>query len=462
MAGDNNVKGLNDWNDLHVNSSLNAVKEQLLAVLDNASANDSEATPPKDADARQRSVGDESSWLVKLQRTNGGSVLANIGNTKLVLEHDPEFKGVLRYCSFSYRILKCKVPPFKMGALGEWTDTDTERLRIYLSENYGFTPKPSDVMGAIVVHSEENAFHPVKDYLKNLVWDGKERVAGWLHDYLGVEESDYSSLVGAFFLVGAVARVMRPPVKVDTVLILEGLQGLGKSTLLRNLFGDWYTDTPMILGDKDGFQQMQGMWGIELAELDSFNKAENTKAKQFFGSQVDRYRPSYGRMVQEFPRQCVFIGTTNQDKYLKDATGNRRYWPVMCTKICQDAVLRDRDQLWAEALHMFNNDMPWWPDDEYKHLFESQQEDRFDSDVWEPIIHEWLRVNRKVDYSCAEIMEHALKMDPQAMRPPEQKRVGLIMHRFGFVKKKRLIEGKRPAFYFPPSDFWDQFIHDKK
>lgn len=445
---------LTDWNDLHVNAGIDEVKSQLMAAIKQPAANDSPPPPPPTAGAAQPLMGDEQPWTARFQTTNNGNRLANISNTKLVLEYDPSFKGVLGYCSFSYRIMKRNAPPFKMGTVGEWTDTDTERLRIYLSELYGFTPKPSDVMGAILVHSEENAFHPVKDYLATLEWDGKHRVLSWLHDYLGVEDSDYAALVGAFFLVSAIARVMRPPVKVDSVLILEGLQGLGKSSMLHNLFGKWFTDTPMELGNKDSFQQMQGMWCIELAELDSFNKAENTRAKQFFGSQTDRYRPSYGRMVQEFPRQCVFVGTTNQDRYLKDSTGNRRYWPVTCTKICQAAIKQDRDQLWAEALKMYKDGMKWWPDDDYKHLFEVQQEDRFDSDVWEPIIYDWLKRNMRVDYSMGDIMAEALDMDPQAMRPPEQKRVGLIMHRLGFEKKKKRVDGKRPAFYVPPEGFW--------
>ena len=448
---------LNDWNDLHVNAGLDAVKTQLLSVVDKPSANDGNNgnnPPPQNADARQRSLGDEQ-WQRNFQRTNSGNPQASISNTKLVLENDPAFDGVLGYCDFSYRIIKRKKPPFLKGKVGEWTDTDTERLRIYLSETYGFTPRANDVLGAILVHSEEHAFHPVKDYLNSVKWDGTPRVAVWLHNYLGAEDTDYAAMVGTFFLVSAVARVMCPPVKVDSVLILEGNQGLGKSTMCNNLFGDWFTDTPMALGEKDTFQQMQGMWGIELAELDSFNKAENTKAKQFFGSKVDRYRPSYGRMVQEFPRQCVFVGTTNQDRYLKDSTGNRRYWPVMCTKICQDAIARDRDQLWAEALHLFNEGMPWWPTDEYKHLFEEQQEDRFDSDVWEGLIYDWLLKNIRGDYSLADIMTDVLGMDPHAMRPPEQKRVGQIMHRLGFTKKKKRIDGKRPAFYVPPEGFWN-------
>jgi len=448
-------KKFTDWNDLHVAAGLEVVKSQLFTLAKDISANDDSSKPDQNATARQRSAGDEQDWIYQLQKTNAGNPLANISNAKLVLENDPAFDGVLGYCDFSYRIIKRKAPPFKVGKAGEWTDSDTERLRIYLSEKYGFTPKTGDVMGAILVHAEEHSFHPVKDYLSDIKWDGKKRVETWLTDYLGVEDSDYSALVGVFFLVSAVARVLRPPVKVDSVLILEGLQGLGKSTMLHNLFGDWFTDTPMALGEKDTFQQMQGMWGIELAELDAFNKAENTKAKQFFGSQTDRYRPSYGRMVQEFPRQCVFVGTTNQDRYLKDSTGNRRYWPVMCTKICQEAIKRDRDQLWAEALHMFNSGMPWWPDDEYKHFFEVQQEDRFDSDIWEGIIYNWLKKNRREDYSSSEIMEEALGMEPQAMKPPEQRRLGLIMHRLEFVKRKKMINGKRPAHYYPPKGFWN-------
>jgi len=449
-------KNLTDFNDLHIACGLKVVKEQILSATKQPPANDSSSDAPlQPATARQRGEGGKRKWTKLFQRTNNGNVLASISNTKLVLEHAKEFEGVIRYCNFSYRIIKCRPPPFKVSTLGEWTDSDTERLRIYLSEQYGFTPKSSDVMGAILVHAEEHAFHPVRDYLKSLEWDGVPRVKYWLNHYLGVDKNDYSSLVGTFFLVSAVARVMRAPVKVDSVLILEGLQGLGKSTLLQVLFGTWFTDTPMVLGDKDGFQQMQGMWCIELAELDSFNKAENTRAKQFFGSRTDRYRPSYGRLVQEFPRQCVFVGTTNQDQYLKDSTGNRRYWPVSCSNINQKTLESDRDMLWAEALFLFNEGFPWWPDDKYKHLFESQQDDRFESDVWESVIFDWLRRTRREDYSCAEIMQDALDMDPQAMRPPEQKRVGQIMTRLGFSKKRRRVKGNRPSYYVPPEGFFD-------
>ncbi len=445
---------LSDWNDLHVSAGIDAVKQQLQTVLDENTVVEPSKSP-QNASAAQHREGYKQDWKENLQRTKTNVVMPTISNIKMVLENDENFKDAIGYCNFSYKIIKRKKMPFRKNELGEWSDSDNHRMQIYLSSRYGFTPKVHDVMGAVLVHAEEHDFHPVREYLEQLEWDGTKRVATWLHQYLGVEDTDYSRLVSIFFLVSAVARVVRPPVKVDTVLILEGLQGLGKSTMIENLFGEWFTDTPMILGEKDAFQQMQGVWVIELAELDSFNKAENTRAKQFFGSKTDRYRPSYGRVPKPFHRQCVFIGTTNQDTYLKDPTGNRRYWPVVCKKLDSERLRNQRDQLWAEAYQLFSDGMQWWVPDEHIHLFESQQEDRFESDVWEPIIIEWLRRHRQLDYTLADIMGGALEMDPQAMRPPEQKRVGQIMHRLGFVKKKKRVNGKRPAFYYPPEDFWD-------
>lgn len=389
-------------------------------------------------------------WQAEFVLTDSGEVASNIANARLVLANDEEWQGVLGYCDFSYRIVKRKKPPFENSDAGEWTDTDTDRLRIWLTEKYRFTPKSADALGAVVVAAEANRFHPVREYLSGLEWDREMRVAAWLHRYLGANHNPYHSLVGQMFLIGAVARVMRPPVKLDTVLILEGLQGLGKSTALSILAGEWFTDTPLVLGDKDGFQQMQGVWIIELAELDSFNKAESTRAKQFFGSQVDRYRPSYGRMTQTFPRQCVFAGTTNQDAYLRDATGNRRYWPVMCSKVDAEQLQRDRDQIWAEAFHLYQQGFQWWPSEKEKSLFVVEQEERFESDVWEELIERWLRGHTRERVLISELMEEALGMQAAQMKPPEQKRVGQIMAHLGWHKVRARVEGGRETGYTRP------------
>lgn len=398
-------------------------------------------------------------WKHGFVRTDKGEIKADIGNAKLVLTNDPSWEGVLGYCDFSYRVLKRRKPPFANSDVGEWTDSDTDRLRIWLAENYRFTPKTADALGAVVVCAEENRFHPVREYLRGLKWDGVSRLERWLHIYMGADHTAYSALVGKKFLIGAVARVMRSPVKMDNVLIFEGLQGIGKSTALRVLAGEWFTDTPLVLGDKDSFQQIQGVWLVELAELDSLNKAENTRAKQFFGSQVDRYRPSYGRLTQTFPRQCVFAGSTNQDgNYLKDPTGNRRYWPVKCTKVEGEALSHDRDQLWAEAVHRYDAGELWWPEDQYKHLFESEQEDRFDADVWEELIEDWLYGRTKPRVLISEIMEQALGLEAAQMKPPEQKRVGQIMAHLGWVKVRTRSGTRRETGYEPPLG-WKQGGH---
>lgn len=393
------------------------------------------------------------SWKDLMHYTDSGEPKSDIYNAKLVLDNDDGWQGVVGYCDFSYRIMKRKRPPFANSEPGEWTDTDTDRLRIWLSEKYGFTPKNADALGAVVVAAEANRFHPVRDYLQGLQWDGQLRVHAWLSTYLGAGHTKYNSLVAQMWMVGAVARVMRPPVKVDNVLIFEGLQGLGKSTTLSILGGDWFTDTPLALGDKDGYQQMQGVWIIELAELDSLNKAESTRAKQFFGSSVDKYRPSYGRMVQTFPRQCVFAGTTNQDHYLKDATGNRRYWPVGCQFVDAESLRKDRDQLWAEAYQMYCRGDLWWPADEHKHLFEEQQDQRFDEDVWQELIERYLRTTVKDRVMISDIMADALNMQAAQMKPPEQKRVGQIMARLKWRRVRARVGAVRETGYEPPSDW---------
>jgi putative DNA primase/helicase len=388
-------------------------------------------------------------WQDLLLLNKTGDLKGDIGNVQLILENDPKWKGVVGYCDFSYRIMKRKPPPFgKQSDVGEWTDADTSRLRIWFSHNYGITPKNADAHEAILVVAQEQRFHPVADYLTGLEWDGLRRVGTWLTEYLGVDQGAYSMAVAKKWLIAAVARVMRYPVKADCVLILEGNQGLGKSSALEVLGGGWFSDTHFALGEKDGYQQMQGVWICELAELDSFNKAESTRAKQFFGGKEDRYRPSYGRIAQNFPRQCVFAGTTNQENYFKDATGNRRYWPVMCKFIDVEALARDRDQLWAEALQLYRDGEEWWPSDDEKPLFEVEQDERFDNDAWEDLIVAWLidpEQGATQQFTIDSILSGALRMEPAQMKPPEQKRVGQIMTRLGWRKSRPYIEdrGKR-------------------
>ncbi len=425
-----------DFNDLFVVEGAEPVFEQLNAAL----------VPKTD-------------WRTGLSRTASGAIRPVISNVAKILKHDPDWQAVLGYCDFSYRIVKQKKPPFKNADAGEWSDADTARLRIWLSEKYGITPSTRDTDDAVLVASEARRFHPVRDYLKGLEWDGLPRLENWLTTYLDANDGEYERGAGRKYLISAVARVMEPPVKVDHVLILESIQGVKKSTVLDVLASPWFSDTYFAIGDKDGYQQMQGVWIYELAELDSFNKAESTRAKQFFGSITDHYRPSYGRRVQEFPRQCVFVGTTNQESYLKDPTGNRRYWPVRCGLVDIEALRRDREQLWAEAVAQHKNGVPWWPVGEEEVLFGEQQEQRYTSDAWEDMVYSWLydaSQGLENKFTAAEIFKGALSCEAMHMRLPEQTRLGIIMSRLGWKKHRERYESdkdtpdRRYVYHRPP------------
>lgn len=379
-------------------------------------------------------------------------------NVRLILEHDERWAGKLAYCDFSYRILKIGLPPLHNAARGEWTNADTADLRHWVAENYGFEPKAADVDDALMVVSQSNRIHPVQEYLDGLQHDGVARLDFWLFNYLGAQDIpdtdgdkppqsevdrriEYLKRAGVKWMISAVARVMEPPCKADLVLILEGDQGLGKSTALNVLFSDsWFTDSPFHLGDKDAFEIIRGRWGVELAELDAFNKAESTRAKLFFTSKVDRFRPHYARRAEDFPRQCVFAGSTNQDQYLRDPTGNRRYVPILCEGIDLEALRRDRDQLWAEAMARYQSGEKWWVTPEDRPFFEPEQESRFNEDVWLPDVQAWLNADvqlTKNHFTLADIFDGALQVDPAHMDQQKQNRLVGILKRLGWRKRRR-------------------------
>lgn len=432
-----------DWNDLHVAEGLEVVRGQLLEQLESAAREGTlREDRPEPAPARSVPSGEEpqeKEWVERLRISKTGELKPDIFNVVTILVHDPRWRGVLGYCDFSYRVVKRRRPPFAQGEVGEWTDADTTRLRVWMSEYWEATPKTGDADEAVLMAAQAARFHPVREYLATLTWDGQPRVDGWLTRYMGAVDVPYTRAVGRYWLIAAVARAMRPPVKADCVMILEGSQGLGKSTALKILGGDWYSDTHFALGEKDGYQQMAGVWICELSELDSFNKAESTRAKQFFASQDDRYRPPYGRRAVTFPRQCVFAGTTNQDSYLKDPTGNRRYWPIGCHRLDAAELERDRDQLWAEALALFTAGQRWWPGDDEGGVFRDEQEQRFQADAWEDVLREFLVNSTTEAFTVAELAKDALKMDPGHLKPPEEQRIGRVMSRLGWVKARRRV-----------------------
>jgi predicted P-loop ATPase len=292
-------------------------------------------------------------------------------------------------------------------AKGAWTDHE-DRLAAEWLQKQGILVSAEIVGQAVQTAARDHPFHPVKTYLKGLQGDGVERLDQWLSRYLGAEDNEYCRAVGSRWMISAVARIFRPGAKADCCLILEGPQGIRKSTALRTLAEEYFTDELADLGSKDAAMQTRGVWIIELSELDSLSTSDVGQIKAFMSRTTDRFRPPYGMRLMESPRQCVFAGTVNQNTYLRDETGGRRFWPIICGQITVDELARDRDQLWAEAKVRFDSGEPWWLDTvELVRMASDQQLDRYETEPWEEVIAPWIEVWPSV--SIREVLEKCLQ-----------------------------------------------------
>lgn len=296
-------------------------------------------------------------WLKELDYdTKAGKFKSTAFNVKHILKHDPNLAGKFARDTFSYRdVLLDSVPWREIQKPEALDDDDDAGLRNYLSETYGITGKSviEDALAETLLKSE---FHPVRRYLSQLSWDGVKRVDKLLIDYMGAEDTELTRAMTRKTLAGAVARIFKPGCKFDYVLMLVGPQGIGKSSFIALLGGEWFTDSLEDVRGKDAYEQIQGSWIIELGELAALRKADVEAVKRFVSTQSDKFRQAYARRSKEFPRQCIFIATTNADDPLKDNTGNRRFWPV---KVGVNPInlsnRKDfpRDQIWAEAVEIF-------------------------------------------------------------------------------------------------------------
>jgi putative DNA primase/helicase len=302
---------------------------------------------------------DKYAWTKNLDVDGKGNIKSTIDNVVLILEHDPALKGRLAMNTFEHReVLRGNVPWRKVVVQENMVDSDDAGLRHYLESSYQIAsaPKIKDALDIVV---KRNSFNPVLDYLKKCEenWDGKERIDTLLIDYLACVDSVYIRTITRKTLVAAVRRVFHPGCKFDNVLVLVGNQGCGKSTLAKKLGRAWFSDTMIAVHGKDAYEQLQGKWIMELAELAGLKKAEINTVKHFISKQEDSFRVAYGRRLENFPRQCIFIGTINEADFLQDTTGNRRFWPADTgpkgsarLSIFDDLTDEEINQIWGEAV----------------------------------------------------------------------------------------------------------------
>jgi predicted P-loop ATPase len=400
----------------------------------------------------------EADWTVQLILDKNDKIVANLANLILILRHAPKWRGVLSYDEFSARTVIKKRPPWgEETPEAPWIDHHDSLTRVWFQREQ-ISPSMGDLGRAVQAAARHNPFHPVREYFDALVWDGVPRLVTWLVSYFHAEDSDYVRAIGLRYLISAVARIYRPGCKVDHVLVLEGPQGKQKSEALRRLvkIDAWFTDRLSHVASKDAALEVIGVLLVEIAEMDALTKATTSAIKSFLTRRRDRLRPPYGRHTVNHLRQCVFAATINPPAggYLKDPTGARRFWPVACHGMIDIAGLEAaRDQLWAEAVHRFKAGAPWWLETpELEALATAEQAARFVVDAWEEPIRAWL--GDRNDISLRDVLKGVFGLtDPADWTPAIQKRVGTILTKLGFEKRRpRTSEGGREHRYYrdPP------------
>lgn len=329
-----------------------AVKLRLFEERTQASREDF-AGMIEDGDAEAEEGGND--WAAELDVDSKGAYVSSINNIKLILDNDKSLKGKLGFNCFTGRYAVLGSLPWNDDdSERSWTDPDDSGLRHYVEKVYCIKSK-SAIDDARVLVSQDHSYHPVKDYLEGLVWDGVKRAETLFIDYLGADDNIYTRAVTRKILAAAVRRVKHPGVKFDNMLVLVGPQGCGKSHIINRLGGRWFSDTLTTVQGKEAYEELQGFWIIEIAELSAMRKSEIEAVKHFTAKQCDSYRAAYGHHIENHPRQCVFIGTTNRYEFLHDSTGNRRFQPVdvhpeNATKdIFADLTDDEVAQIWAEA-----------------------------------------------------------------------------------------------------------------
>jgi hypothetical protein len=391
--------------------------------------------------ARSTDENDAAPWMLDLRRSDRGEIRPTFGNTVLLLSHDPGYSGRLKRDEMRGVVL--------LGA-EEVTDAAISEIRVDLEKRFEITPRDSDVAKAVELVAARNGFHPVRDFLQTLRWDGVRRLDSIVTEVLCApaetedERALLTLLVRKWFLA-LVARPFDPGCKVDTALILQGAQGVGKSSFFREIAGDHFSDTEMAL-DKDAMMQLRGAWIYEWAELENVTgRQEVARVKAFLTSREDRYRPPFGRATVTVRRSGLIVGTTNREDFLCDPSGSRRFWVVPVGRIDVARLRREREQLLAEAVVAHKGGEPWWLT-EAEELARAKLAARFaDVDAWEADVLEY--AGQHGDVRTRDILVHALHFSLDRIDRRADMRVANILRRNGYVPRQLRVEGQKGRYW---------------
>lgn len=366
---------------------------------------------------------------LNLARTNNGTPVINVDNVVRILSGYAPFKEMIWFDEFYQRYFTT----WNSRAPREWRDIDDINFTVLLQREFGLLRISQEIISAAIrCRGHQCLKNEPRNWLHNLRWDGRHRVDRFFCHYLGGLENGYTFAVSRNFWIGMVARVYKPGCQLDNMVILEGKQGIYKSKALEAIGGKWYMEAAEEITSKDFFGALAGKLIVEIADLDSFSRADTNRIKKVITCRTDRYRQPYGRATQDHPRQSIFVGTTNEQHYLRDSTGARRFWPITCGHIDLDGIRRDREQIFAEAVTRYLDNEDWYkvPQDETL----SEQEDRRQYDEWENIVSLFIKESCKSETSLTEVAAQ-VGVDRGKLDINIQRRLGSILRRLGWLSR---------------------------
>lgn len=363
-------------------------------------------------EAQEDFKNDDLEWLENLEVTSKDAIKNNYSNIKMIIENDSNLKGKIVFDEFSNKSKVIGELPWGRSYIkSSLQDSDYMSMCIYIEETYGVTVSDERLRKILIANIQSKAINPPKEYLNSLTWDGVNRIDTLLIDYFGADDTEYTRMVTRKWLCGAVARIFVPGIKFDYMLVLIGDQGVGKSTFFKKLAKDkWFTDSIQEVEGNQAIEKIIGSWIIEFGELQAFSKAESKAIKRFVSATEDKTRLAFERSTGYYKRQCVFAGTTNNEEFLKDDTGNRRFWPVNFKGkkvrgiLESDKFEKSIDQIWAEAVYMWKElKEPLYLNREQEKLAEQQQEKHVIKDDRQGLIEEYLEKRLPKDWDTRDM-----------------------------------------------------------